>query len=325
MQSIRQSFSGPNPLRNPEIKKACEPCWKKEQMGLTSKRQREIAKGKSDDDEGHFEAKMIGNACNLKCLTCGPASSSSIAIEMGVQDQYEKYHQLPDFFWESLPEFIMKYKKVIFSGGEPFISPTCKKMIECIVDNGISKHVAIEFNTNGYTKADYIEKLCLQFKRVGLSISIDAYGERNDFVRRGSSWDFLNSRIFDYSMLNLKHENFAFTLVPVISALNIGYMDELEDYYQTIVKPNTSWKKSSVKDNMNFVEPDNVFSAVHLPLEIKEMYLRKMKHVPRPYYEILKSRSKTKYSVQDMINEWPAVSIDDWKKFYPEFMKYIKL
>jgi len=87
-----------------KIRGTCIRCIEREELGLWSRRERKI----DDYVIKTYENKFIniptsdtiklkfGNLCNLKCLTCGPYSSSRWAHERASQNEMNIYKELKD-------------------------------------------------------------------------------------------------------------------------------------------------------------------------------------------------------------------------------------
>lgn len=324
MNKIKKGFNSPDPSKTQEILDACKPCFDKENAGLQSKRQNELVRYAEKDRSDFFEVKLIGNICNFKCISCSPEASSSLAEEMGVQDDYKKYHVLPDMFWDDFDEISKKFPMMNFSGGEPFMSPTVKAILKRAIASGQSKNMRIMFNTNGYPKPERIDELLKHFKTVQLAVSIDAYGKRNEVIRRGSDWEELDDRVFGYAAIARRNQRFALSINPVISVLNIGYMDELEDWFKQY---NRFTNQEDVLFGLNFVQWPSTMNPSNMPRKIKDLYKSKPHH--KALDEIYDNR-RTDISDEvfsEHLREMSRLSnwTIDWKTYYPEFMPYLDI
>ena len=97
-----------------------------------------------------------------------------------------------------------------------------------MVEEGYAKDCALRYNSNGLELPDKLFKLWEQFKEVRFNFSIDAYGERNDYIRFPSKWKDVET--------NLKRldsdtkENTVINVACAVQLLNIGYIDELAQW-----------------------------------------------------------------------------------------------
>ena len=315
MKNVQNGFHLDNPLSVPEIKEACNQCKLKEDQGTVSKRQREL----QDLRSNHFmELKLIGNICNYACLMCHPVSSSKIAEEEGFN--YPKYFNHSDAWYDDFKEVSKDYTYFKFSGGEPFMSPTTKKIINILIDSGRSNDIRLQFNTNGSASKAVIQRLLNNFKDVNICFSIDAWGERNSIIRKHSSWEFTEDRIWDYSSLLLRNKNFSMSVHPCISILNIGYMYEFKSYVKEY-----SFLKNFTFSVSNTLAFPSYYNAAYLPYDIKQKYLEKnydflideeCQH-EQGIIGILESDNVNLEYFRMGINKIP-----NYKEWYPEFVKY---
>ena len=243
-----------------EIPSSCVKCFEEEEKGITSKRQwetREWAKrldlqklvrdtkhdGTAPLNIPYFDLRL-GNLCQLKCIMCSPHDSSSWIEEWKMQYPLYTDPQLKqdqawdlnyDYTWYKKGSFIesmksqAKYiKELYFAGGEPLMIPEHYNILEFMVEEGYAKDCALRYNSNGLELPDKLFKLWEQFKEVRFNFSIDAYGERNDYIRFPSKWKDVET--------NLKRldsdtkENTVINVACAVQLLNIGYIDELAQW-----------------------------------------------------------------------------------------------
>jgi len=317
MKKVRNGFKLDDPLSVPEIKEACYQCKLKEDQGTVSKRQREL-KIPDERYKDFIELKLIGNICNYACLMCHPLSSSKIAEEQGIN--YPKYFNLSDEWYNDFKEVSKDYSYFKFSGGEPFMSPTTKKIINILIDSGRSNEITLQFNSNGSASKAVIQRLLDNFMRVDVCFSIDAWGERNSIIRKHSSWEFTEDRIWDYTVLLHANKNFSVSMHPCISILNIGYMYEFEQFVNEY-----SFLSNFYFTVSNTLAYPSYYNAAYLPYDIKQKYLddnydflnSKNCLNSTGILGILESDNVNLYHFREGINKIP-----NYKEWYPEFVKY---
>jgi hypothetical protein len=167
------------------------------------------------------------NFCNLKCRYCGPHFSSQWAEEL-------------DRFPIIQSQDLFDYKKLLitdslhwmyFTGGEPLISSDHWKLLEELIDAGKSFQISLMYNTN-LTTIKYKDKNIIdiwkKFKNVNIQCSIDAVGEPLEYIRSGTSWPKIKSNL--EQLLENSQNNINIGLSPVLSILNIWFIDELYKY-----------------------------------------------------------------------------------------------
>lgn len=180
MKRIRKSVL--TNIRPPE----CEPCFRLEDQGVESLRQRHISgvipearinlypnalDALRDDYTMPFEiATMeikLNNLCNLKCRMCNPMDSTS----WNDWNVVEKYYKKEDNFlvekintlnlknkpfldsfvdtpnwWESFEKLLPYFRRVEFAGGEPLMDPTHYKILDMLAQYG--HQIEIKYATN---------------------------------------------------------------------------------------------------------------------------------------------------------------------------------
>jgi hypothetical protein len=97
------------------------------------------------------------------------------------------WYEKPEF-WEEVFDQIPNITQLYFAGGEPLMIKEHRRFLEEIVRRGYSKNISLRYNSNGiYVNEDTI-KLWNNFKQVRYAFSIDAYGDRNHYIRYPTDW-----------------------------------------------------------------------------------------------------------------------------------------
>ena len=207
-------------LNNEEVS-ACNICYDWEKNGIESHRERmnirfseySFLYDKTFSD-GHINSPPIyldfrfGNLCNFKCRMCGSFASSSWSKEAkfhGMMKETDPNHfdywTDNEDFWEDIDQ-IKKYIRVIyFAGGEPFVQEGHYKLLEFLVDNKCTD-IEISYNTNlsydGKFKKYKIEDLWEKFTKVELWPSIEGFGEKAEYGRKGLNWKLFESNVLRF-------------------------------------------------------------------------------------------------------------------------------
>jgi hypothetical protein len=88
------------------------------------------------------------------------------------------------------------------------------------------------YNTN-LTTIKYKDKNIIdiwrKFKQVNIQCSIDAIGEPLEYIRSGTTWEKIKSNL-EQLISAAQTSNIKITLSPVLSILNIWFLDELYKY-----------------------------------------------------------------------------------------------
>ncbi len=211
-------------LENNEWPAACVRCMTEEEAGIESRR---IKKENYGPGISHLDLRF-GNSCNLKCISCWSFSSSSInqeAIEMkskGItplhsiidKNVINWYDEKFFTYFENLP-----LQEVYLTGGEPMMVKHLPEFLE-----RLDPSITIRFNTNATIFNNKIYNILKKFKKVIMSLSLDAVGKRIEYIRYGSSWKDIEQNVQRYK------EFCKVDVTPTISVLNAIYYDEIIDW-----------------------------------------------------------------------------------------------
>jgi hypothetical protein len=189
---------------------------------------------------------------------------------------------------------------------------------------GFQRKLTIHLNSNCTCDVSYFEKL-LQNYKVEASISLDAYGKRNDYIRHGLKWKKVEKNMFEYSRLVRRNKDFFLGVCITPQALNCGYIEEL-----------TNWIKTNTlaRINMNhIVDVPKAFSFKSLPPELKKYYYEKIKNLKDPFFDIVKnSLLSDEYDEEvfkhliGIMNELDMIRYKKikWTELWPEIYEYYK-
>jgi hypothetical protein len=186
-------------LEDNELPSVCRTCKTNEEKYGSSLRFSKTARD-IEYKVGQFDQGTIlistSNACNLKCLPCSYSSFPRIKelIEIKVLQPYQDIGliDLSDNKMERILEIIEKYNYTTVSllGGEPFYDKVTFRMIDQLINRGLSKKLKLYFTTNTTNiNPAKIEKIQNNFKDFEIDCSIDGVGEVNDYLRYPSRWD----------------------------------------------------------------------------------------------------------------------------------------
>lgn len=222
--------------------RGCDRCRIEEQSHIASKRQLDAARWQSAYRDYQTESAelltlsmALGNTCNLKCIMCGPAASSSWAREH--QDIYGvKIESMTKYRQSVLQEILQRSDQVIhldIHGGEPFLAAPHQhlSLLDHFIDTGRAAQISIHYTTNGtvWPSADFIHRW-QRFRHVDLQISIDGIRKRFEYIRFPASWDSLCQNIDLYLALVSQHAQFDLSVAHTVSAFNILYLEEFFDW-----------------------------------------------------------------------------------------------
>ena len=263
--------------------KICEFCYKHEEASPFSFRTYSIEQFASRFDEvvpttqedgtvdefrmNYFDIRF-SNICNFKCRTCGSEFSSQWGAEMN--RHHDKTHPivihaddhkggLLQEVLEQIPNIDLAY----FAGGEPLITDEHYTILEEMIRLGRTD-VTLRYNTNASSikyKHHDILSLWKHFKKIELSCSVDHYGERAEWLRKGTDWGVIESNLLAFRKLDYV----SFQMNTVFSIFNYMTIGEFYEYLMSknIVHPGDWYHSLYLAVNPSY------YSAKSLPKELK--------------------------------------------------------
>jgi MoaA/NifB/PqqE/SkfB family radical SAM enzyme len=241
MKSLRTS------MLNDVPSKICEFCYKHEEASPHSFRQYSkehfgkyfdeiVPTTESDGTVSDFKMRYFdirfSNICNFKCRTCGAEFSSQWAKEM--RDNHDPKHPIvihADPKGKLLEEVLIHIDHIdlaYFAGGEPLITDEHYTILEEMIRKNRTD-IILRYNTNAsnikYKNHDVV-KLWKHFKKIELSCSIDHYGERAEWLRKGTDWGKVESNLKTFREL----EGVSFQINTVFSLFNYYTITDFYNY-----------------------------------------------------------------------------------------------
>ena len=125
-------------------------------------------------------------------------------------------------------------QELYFAGGEPLLIPEHYAILEFMVAEGYAKDCNLRYNSNGLELPDKLFQLWDHFKEIRFNFSIDAYGQRNEYIRYPSKWSDVETNLKRLDQ-NTK-DNTVINIACAVQLLNAGYIDELAEWKKDLVK-----------------------------------------------------------------------------------------
>jgi radical SAM protein with 4Fe4S-binding SPASM domain len=270
-------------MLNETPSKICEFCYKHEQASPYSFRtyslehfgkhfDEVVPTTKEDGTVENFKMRYydirFSNICNFKCRTCGSEFSSQWAAE--AKNNWDPAqpiiihagHNKDDLLNEVLTH-VEHIDLAYFAGGDPLITDEHYTILEEMIRKGRTD-VVLRYNTNAsnikYKNHDILS-LWKHFKRVELSCSVDHYGERAEWLRKGTDWGKVESNLLTFRSLDYV----SFQINTVFSLFNYLTITEFYDYLtsKNILREH-DWHHS-----LYLAVHPSYYSAKSLPRELK--------------------------------------------------------
>jgi sulfatase maturation enzyme AslB (radical SAM superfamily) len=252
-----------NDLKNLDRPPACSKCWKNEDLGLPSYRSyASNITPKSSTGIKYLDFRH-SNQCNLKCRYCGPHFSNQWAKELNYSLTLKKT-SVP--FDKLITEDL---EDVYWCGGEPLIIKDHYDFLNKVIELNLSKNITLRYNTN-LTVLDYknvdVVKLWEKFKKVHISISIDAIGSPLQYIRSGCTWSVIENNIKKLTQACLTNPNIFLNFAPTVSMLNLWFLPELVEYAE----------KNKIKTNLNVLTGPDYLSLWAIPVQLQHQAREKI-------------------------------------------------
>ena len=340
-------------LLNNQIPESCKKCFEEESKGIKSKRywETEVWRERLDLDEvvssmqvdgsmpvdiPYFDLRL-GNLCNLKCVMCSPHDSSSWIKEWKIQTpQYKNpiliqdqgWDRTMDYTWYQKGSFLdsMKnqahnIKELYFAGGEPLLIPEHERILRFMVESGYSKNCILRYNSNGTEITDSMIELWSQFKLVKFNFSIDAYGEKNNYIRYPSDWSTI---VQNLHKLDNTPDNIIVNVACAVQLLNVKYLDELVDWKmsQNFNKVNTKAYGAGLI-GLHLVYLPSYLNIRVLPQKEKELVTERIHKLVEKYST--PDFDTDNYGKQRWLGLVDYMNSEDWSHKLPAAIEYLEI
>jgi organic radical activating enzyme len=224
----------------------CHRCYKEENIGCTSFRQRRniqsaIFPGRDfeqsfresrftekfhSDSKPRFYHVSFSNLCNMACMMCNQENSTRfddfgrragiITSTVAVKNDWTTGTS-----WKDFCEHLISNQEIVclhIMGGEPMYHKKFRELLEFLIDH---QHTNFHFTfvTNGSIYQPDVIRYLEKFRSVVIEISIESLGACNDYVRHGSDTDLIVSNIKRF--LAHRSDTFDVVLRTVPQALTV--------------------------------------------------------------------------------------------------------
>ncbi len=223
----------------------CYKCDLEEKSGIKSYRQHSndafvLEKSKLTDvvttNDIKFIEYFVGNQCNLKCVSCHPKFSSKW------REDYQKLNWEMDddssqaadkkFHLGGFPNL----ERVKILGGEPFMFKNSHHMFTD-VNLDVIKNLELWYHTNVTVLPSHeLIEVWKKTRLTRLFLSIDGYGELNEYLRFPSKWQDIEKNVREFFKLAIEIPSMTITLQVTVSNCNLFSLSELYQWYREVSK-----------------------------------------------------------------------------------------
>jgi len=235
MQMLRQD------MLNERANSACVRCYEQEAAGFFSGRR------SANKHHGHHITKLddnpfeltywdirFSNLCNLSCRSCGHIFSSSwykdqsqlAGTEWRINNQPLNFAGKTETdIWDQLQPHFDYVEQIYFAGGEPLMMEEHYRILDELERRG-RFDVRLIYNTN-FTHTRLKDRSVFDYWRrfdsVAVGASLDAMGERAEYIRHGTQWD----RVVENRRQMMKLcPNVDFYISPTLSIMNVMHLPD---------------------------------------------------------------------------------------------------
>ena len=238
-----------------KIPSSCTKCFEEEANGVVSKRIWEMYEWNKDGLDfkqliadttvdgivppviRYFDLRL-GHTCNLKCIMCSPHDSSRWVEEYDKiisltksetvisqlrwsKEEFNNYWYKKPEFWDDVFEQIPNITQLYFAGGEPLMIKEHRRFLDEIIKRGYAKQISLRYNSNGiFVNKDIID-VWSQFKQVRYAFSIDAYAEKNHYIRYPTKWQDIEKSLW---LMDNSPDNIHCAIACAVQIFNIKHI-----------------------------------------------------------------------------------------------------
>jgi len=211
--------------RNNRRSKFCRNCWKAEDIGIISKRQKDNKIYENYLLQNKRMVKIavipVGNVCNLHCVMCNPGLSTA-----WIKKYKQMYSGYRKWTW-TMPEIkpsdvdnIDELEHIEFIGGETLKSISLWQYLE-----GLDRNTEFSLQTNGTVELTSKQiELLNSFKKFNICFSLDGYNKIFEYIRQPSKWNQVQQNVKTYIK---QFELNKLSVYVTVSNLNIFYIDKI--------------------------------------------------------------------------------------------------
>ena len=324
---------------------SCSQCIISEEAGIKSNRQQyneELKDVKASDSQPRVLVVKPGNVCNNACRSCNAHTSSMwYKDDYALNDHGKTFKEYLEFFnthktaykdnavlektleeWEDDIVFWSMY------GGEPMLAPLTFKILEQALKSKTIAEKRFMLHTNGMIyKKDLIEKLS-HFKHSQFAFSIDAIGEKNDYIRHGSKWKDILINLEKYHTDVKKYPNVDIEIRLTYTPLNIFYYNESFEFFEKMGLPATGyWCDDKPWNDIRYLPQkvkDAVMNKMNAHKSSSRLWKRRINELETWMMTTPKDYATKQNSFLMFNNKLDQIRNENFEKVFPEYSQFFK-
>ena len=196
-----------NDIEGQEQTPNCNTCWEREKYGKSTLRHSfdRYKEAFAPDHDGKsftpvYADIRTSNYCNLQCNMCSPLDSSKIESFIKTNpDMGEYFKDVSPGYQNNTVNVpvadLAKLRVLKVAGGEPTIDPECTKFLDKFIAEHDASLVELWVTTNATRMLPFLRKYKPHFKRLCVTLSLDASGPILEFIRYPAKWNQIQTNI----------------------------------------------------------------------------------------------------------------------------------
>jgi organic radical activating enzyme len=287
-------------MQNGEDVHGCHNCYKTEKNKMPSSRT--FANSYNHISDKALPTMLdldLSNFCNLKCVMCDASRSSEWGKDLGQAVSSISYEKLDD-----LADISDQLEHLTIQGGEPSIMKEYEYYFTALEKKDLPKNIDLQIITNATNVNKRFYELLKQFKKVRLSISIDAYGLANDYIRWPSNFLQIEKNLKKMSNMPNNIE------IEVLNSLNTLSMFDYYSFLNWCKKIETIFEQKGKKFKvvpMKVQEP-KMYSPFYAPESLKDRIVSDVKRFMKDHN--LKHNTNWKTEMLLIMKQISALPVD---------------
>ncbi len=255
---------------------ACSSCYHQEEQKVISFRQlynKQFEKVSTGKLPRHLDLDL-SNFCNLKCIMCDYTRSSTWAKESGKFKDTKGVTEINESTLDQICELSHDLQHLTLQGGEPSMIPQYVTYFDYLKKNKIMPNVHLVVVTNLTNLKEKFYSYMPEFKSVNISVSVDAYGEANNFIRYPSNFEQVTKNIKE--LVNQRNN----MSVKVHSALQILSMFNIKDFADWFVDLERFYqsKKRYIGQYIQHVHEPEELCIMNAPTNLKHHFVDQIRN-----------------------------------------------
>lgn len=297
----------------------------------------------------HWDLRF-GNKCNLACRSCGPTDSDlwykdwvamqgrntfynrgigEVTIDIDesgkatVKDSPFEWFDKTDLVSnvkESMPEI----KRFYFTGGEPTINHTHRKLLQFAIDEDYAKDIVLDYNTNMAGVPNAIFEQWKKFKEVNLGMSIDGIYEHFEYIRHPGKWKTAYNNMTRID--NNEFTNLQASVTMTVSIMNVLHLLDMQWWMRE-----QNWNTIAHSIIVHNLYGPTHLNTQNLPKSMKnyitERYNKFLEDIQKQWPDDAGFLNLVEQRLSSILHHMHAVddNPDEWKSFFYHTEKLDKI